>query len=207
MKVRMDGVEGKMDTELMDIKELRPHAHFDLEFRDLEMNGDENNGFELWNKHTVFLKAVKYDPTVDFDFDRGLDKIPTKIVAFNMRTTKVSDMEKELAQEFDIPEDKLVVVLRHEKFDGSVSPEYFNMEWRRSKRLMECSKFEHGGFVFVEETDVKLVKFADFKWPVYWKLEKDRLTLKINDPEKDPEGDWFNIDIPSNRLTTLGEFK
>jgi len=159
MGVRMDGIQAKMDTQLMDISELRPHAPLDMEFRNFDLNGDENNGFEFFNKNTVFLKAVKFEADVNYDFERGLDKIPTKIVAFNMRTSKVSDMEKELAELFSIDQNKVVIVLRHEKVDGSVTPEYFNMDWRREKRLMECSKFEHGGFIFIEETDKKTVKF------------------------------------------------
>jgi hypothetical protein len=33
------------------------------------------------------------------------------------------------------------------------------------------------------------------------------MVLKINDPEKDPEGDWFSVDMVCNRLTLLADFK
>jgi hypothetical protein len=71
----------------------------------------------------------------------------------------------------DIPIEKIVIILRHERgYDGQVSSEYFNMGWRKPKLLSEASKFEHGHYLYVEENDPK-EKFNNCEWVKAFKAE------------------------------------
>ena len=170
----------------MDVKEIRNLVTLDLEF----MN-EETNLFEEWSEDTMYLKAVNWVEGQEYDFTR-LHTLPTEIIAINSKVHTTEDLQKQLSELFGLNYENTIIVLRHEKgYDGSISPEYFNMPWRKGKLLSEGTKFEHGFFVFVEETDPTKTKFEGFNWVMQFRLEKDNITLNVNNPESDPEGIHF----------------
>jgi len=123
----------------------------------------ETGTFEEWCKDTLYLKAVNWTEGQEYDFSR-LHTLPTDVIAVNKKTDTTADLQKKLSDLYGLNFDNTLIVLRHEKgYDGSVSPEYFNMPYRKDNTLSDNTKFEHGWFIFVEETDPK-TKFEEFKW-------------------------------------------
>lgn len=112
----------------------------------------------------MHLRAVSWKQGEVYDFS-NLDAFDgVEIVSVNVVDSKVNELEKALSELFDIPEDKLIILLRHEKgYNNAVSCEYFNMDWRKPKKISECSKFEHGQYLFVEEGD-PAGNFNEFHW-------------------------------------------
>jgi len=46
---------------------------------------------------------------------------------------------------FDIPVDKLIILIRHEHlYNNTVRSELYNMDWRRTKSIDEASRLDHG---------------------------------------------------------------
>jgi len=68
---------------------------------------------------------------------------------------KVSELEKSISELTGIQKSRVIILLRHEQINGTIRCEYFNMDWRQEKVLKECSKFEHGWTLFVEDGDPK----------------------------------------------------
>lgn len=62
-----------------------------------------------------------------------------------------------LSELFDLPEDRLVIFLRHEHvYNHSVRTELYNIEWRWPKSIEEASgRLDHGTILYVEEADPK----------------------------------------------------
>jgi hypothetical protein len=158
MKVRM-AVFDSYDSQLMDVKGIRSLSSLDLEIMD-----SETNAFEEWSEDTMYLKAVKWTEGQEYDFSR-LHTLPTEVIAVNSKTDTTEDLQKQISDLYDIKYENTIIVLRHEKgHDGSISPEYFNMSWRAGKLLNDSTKFEHGFFLFVEDTDPTKTKFDGFNW-------------------------------------------
>jgi hypothetical protein len=66
------------------------------------------------------------------------------------------------------------------------------MEWRRGKKLKDCSKIEHGWTLFVEDADPKQ-NFDTFNWKKEFSAEVERITILLNDPRSDPDASYYNI--------------
>jgi hypothetical protein len=65
---------------------------------------------------------------------------------------------------FDIPLDRLIILLRHEHiYNNTVRSELYNMDWRREKIIDEASRLDHGSLLYVEEGDSK-ARLETFKW-------------------------------------------
>lgn len=63
-------------------------------------------------------------------------------------------MESLISEQYNIPADKMIIMLRHESaYNRSIRAEYFNMDWRKDKKINSCSKLTHGTILFVEEGD------------------------------------------------------
>jgi len=181
---------------LLDIPGIHSHATLDLEFK------DEDGNYEQWNEDHLYIKIVRFTPGTEYDFTR-LHSIPMDVITVNFKTDKVSDLEKQLSESFGIPVEKLLIILRHEKsYEGTVTPEWFNMGWRKDKILSECSKFEHGHFLFIEETDPS-IGHNNFEWFKLFNAEEDTITLNVNNPETDPEGNYFGEKFSTSKLTSL----
>ena len=110
---------------------------------------------ETYSPDTLYIRVVKYVEGEAYDF-RSLDKLPCQVIAVNKKEDKVAKLEAIVAGLFDIPLDKLVILLRHEHlFNQTVRSEVYNMEWRREKTIDDASRLDHGTVLFVEEGNPK----------------------------------------------------
>lgn len=108
---------------------------------------------------------------------------------------------------FDIPADKLIILLRHEHiYNNTVRAELYNMDWRLPKLIDDASRLDHGAFLFIEEGDPK-AKLETFKWHLEFTKDQDRLQLVFNDPVNDPDAQVFGLKIEVRRDNTLLELK
>jgi hypothetical protein len=68
----------------------------------------------------------------------------------------VEHLERKISDMFDIPVERLVVLLRHEHiYNNTVRTELYNIDWRRSKKIDDASRLDHGNLLYVEEADPK----------------------------------------------------
>ena len=51
---------------------------------------------------------------------------------------------------YEIPQDKLLLLLRHSSFNNSFRIEVYNMPWRKPKKLEEA-RLDNGTILFIEE--------------------------------------------------------
>lgn len=72
--------------------------------------------------------------------------------------------------------------------------------------MSECSKFDHGTILYVEEGDPK-ASFDSFNWKKEISEEIEKMTLNFNDPETDPEGVAFTMKIAVKRTDTVQKLK
>ena len=115
---------------------------------DLEMKDDQGN-FEPHEADWIHLKAVQWHPNTSFDFTKP-DSYSSNVVRVDKKD-KVSDLEAKLSAQFGIPQDRLIIQLRHEKsYNSTVTCEYFNLDWRKSKTVGEFASLAHGVTLFVE---------------------------------------------------------
>lgn len=78
------------------------------------------------------------------------------MIRVNKTTETVSDLDHKLSEMFGIPEDRLVVFLRHEHiYNSSIRSELYNIDWRKSKKIGDASKLDHGTILYIEEGDPK----------------------------------------------------
>jgi hypothetical protein len=109
---------------------------------------------------------------------------------------------------FDIPVEKLVILLRHEHiYNNTVRTELYNMEWRKPKTIEEASRLDHGHLLYIEEGDPLTGKLDTFNWHLEFTKDQGRLSLLLNDPLKDPDAHVFSIKIEVNKNNTLSELK
>jgi len=59
------------------------------------------------------LKTLKFVEGVDFNFNDG-SHLPTLNLKIDFKEDKVSDLEARIAEMYDIPVDRIVILLRHE---------------------------------------------------------------------------------------------
>ena len=83
--------------------------------------------------------------------------------------------------------DRMVLLLRHENMFKAATCEYFNMKWRKPKKLCDCSKLEHGQTIFVEDND-PASDFGKYKWKLEFDLEANKISVNVNNPITDYEG-------------------
>ena len=102
MKVRL-GVIDNYDATLMTLDNLNVRATLDLEFK------DDKGNFEEYDVNWLYLKAVAYEEGMNYDFSQP-DTFPTKLVKINMLTDTVSDLELQLSEMLEIPQDKLIIL-------------------------------------------------------------------------------------------------
>jgi hypothetical protein len=85
-----------------------------------------------------------------------MDQLPTQIVRVNKKEDTVRDLEKKIAEIYDIEDESLVILLRHENiYNSAVRTELYNIDWRKEKKVEEASKLDHGTILYVEEGDPK----------------------------------------------------
>lgn len=65
-------------------------------------------------------------------------------------------MDIKIAEMFDIPPDRLIVLMRHEQiYNSTVRTELYNIDWRKPKKLEDLTRIDHGTILYVEEGDIK----------------------------------------------------
>ncbi len=124
----------------------------------------------------------------------------------NRKEMTVSDLEKVLAEMYGIPEDRIVIMLRHNSFNNAVKGEIYNMGWRKPKKIEDSFKLEQGVILYIEEGDIK-DKIETHKWNQEFMKELDKIVLNINDPTVDPLGSVFAVRLEMRKHNTLLELK
>jgi hypothetical protein len=82
----------------------------------------------------------------------------------NKKTDTVKTLEERLSALYDIPLDRLVILLRHEHlYNNTVRSEIYNMDWRRDKTIEDASRLDHGTVLYVEEGNPK-GKLEELSW-------------------------------------------
>lgn len=110
--------------------------------------------FEIYNPDLLQLRAIKFVEGEKYDFKR-LESLPTLPITVNKKEQTVTDLEKVLAEMYGIPEERLVIMLRHNSYNNSVKGEIYNMAWRKPKKIEDAAKFDHGCVLYLEEGDIK----------------------------------------------------
>lgn len=119
--------------------------------------------FETYNPDWAYLRVLKYVDGEPFDY-RVIDKMKWQVLRVDKKAETVAQLEERISEIFDIPVDKLVILLRHEHiYNNTVRTELYNMDWRKPKTIEEASRLDHGQVLFVEENDPKS-KLETFKW-------------------------------------------
>lgn len=109
------------------------------------------------------------------------------MIRVDQKQDTVKDLDQKLAEMFDIPEERLVIFLRHEHiYNNSIRTELYNIDWRKPKKIADASKLDHGCILYIEEGDPKQ-QFDLFNWHLEFNKEQERVIIHINDPKEDPE--------------------
>jgi alpha/beta superfamily hydrolase len=88
--------------------------------------------------------VIKHVEGETYDF-KSLDKLPSQVIKVHKKNDTVADFEKAVSELFDIPVDKLMILIRHEHlYNNTVRSELYNMDWRRTKSIDEASRLDHG---------------------------------------------------------------
>ena len=99
----------------------------------------------------------------------------------------------------DIPEDQVIILLRHEQFNVRV--ELFNMDWCRPKKISEMrTKLSHGHCLFVEQNDIKKTPFHKLSWYLCMMMHESLFKLYISFEER-------SIQLTINKTKTLSDLK
>jgi hypothetical protein len=87
------------------------------------------------------------------------------LISINKATDKVEDLDRLLSKMFEIPVEKLVVLIKHENIMSSsaVRTELFNIEWRKPMTIANSSRLDHGQVLYIEEGELK-GKLEDKNW-------------------------------------------
>ena len=108
---------------------LKFYKHIDLM---IEIKTDEEQ-FEEFDPDWLYLRVIKYVEGDEYDFSKQ-SQFPTQMIRVNKKTDLVKKIDQMVAEMFDIPEDRVVILLRNENVSGTiVNPELYNMEWRKNR--------------------------------------------------------------------------
>ena len=120
----------------------------------IESKTDEET-FEEYDPNVLYLRVIKYVEDQKLDFSK-LDSLPTQVIAVNKENETVIDLEARLSVLFDIPQDKLAIFLRHEHiYNNTVRCELYNIDWRKTMKIKDAARLDHGAILYVEEGDIK----------------------------------------------------
>jgi hypothetical protein len=119
--------------------------------------------FEDFDPNWTYYRLLKFVEGEAFDF-RNIDKMQWQVIRVDKKKETVGQFEQRVSELFDIPTDKLIILLRHEHiYNNSVRTELYNMDWRKDKVIEEASRLDHGTVLYIEEGDPK-GKLETFKW-------------------------------------------
>ena len=200
MKVRLD-VYNQYDKQLIELSKFYSRSTLDLEFK------DEQGNFEEFDPNWLYLRAIKWEEGMSYDFSRP-EQIPTQLIKIDPLKEKVSELEQRLSECLDIPVENLIIILRKESgYSSKITADYYNMDWRREKLIKECSKFEHGQILFCEFGIHGNKEYENYNWKQEFKAESEKITISINDAVNDPEGLEFRIKISIACSQTVQQLK
>ena len=144
MKVRL-GVFDLYEAKLLELASFKGITTLDLEFK------DEEGKFEEYDDKCLWLRVVKYEEGLNYDWSKP-DSFPSINIKVFPKTEKVNQLEDTVAEALGIPVANLIIFLRNEHgYNSTVSTEYYNIEWRRNRIISEVSKtLTHGKVLFCE---------------------------------------------------------
>jgi hypothetical protein len=157
LKVKM----GVHDQHSVQLNKLNFMNYLDLT---PEIKNSPEDVFEAYNANSGFLRVLKYVEGEVFDV-RQVDKMQWQVVQVDKKVETVAGLEERISAMFDIPVEKLVILLRHEHiYNNTVRTELYNMDWRKPKTLDEASRLDHGQLLYVDEGDPKAGKLDTYRW-------------------------------------------
>jgi len=165
----------------------------------------EGEQFEEYNPNILKLKVVKFNPSIEYDLKRP-ETLECEEITINKKEQTCSDVEDMLVEMYGIPKDNLVIQLRHVAMGNQIKGEIYNMPWRKSKKIEEACKFDHGTILYIEEGDLA-GKMEQLQWYQEFMKEMDKIHLNINDPREDPFGTVFAVRIEMRKHNTLHQLK
>ena len=199
MKVRL-GIFDSYETSLLEMKNLYGRSTLDLELK------DEAGNFEDYNADWVHLRAIKWEDGLNYDYSRP-DSFPSELIVINPKKDTVSKLEAKLSAAMNIPVENMIVFLRHEHaYNDTASTEYFNIAWRRTKLIAECSKLDHGKVLFCEHGEHG-AQFNTYHWQQEFASEAERISVSVNDVRVDLEGLLYNIKISLKKSDPIRRLK
>ena len=167
---------------------------------------DEEGNFDEYNSDWMYLRVVKHEDDLNYDWSRP-DSFPTEKIRINPKTDKVEALEEKVASVLHIPIENLIIFLRHEHgYNSSSSTEYYNMDWRKPKIISEVSKLDHGKVLYCE-IGVPMAQINTYKWNAEFATEAERITISVNDIATDLEGLLFNIKISLKKNDPMRRLK
>ena len=143
MRVRL-AIFDNYEQTLLETKDMYARVTLDMEFK------DEEGNFEEYDRNWIYLRAVKHEEGLNYDWSRP-DSFPSEKIRINPKTEKVNELEEKVSAALHIPVENLIIFLRHEHgYNSSTSTEYYNMAWRKPKIISEVSKIDHGKVLYCE---------------------------------------------------------
>ena len=201
MKVRLD-IFDSYEAKLLELNTLHGRLTLDLEFKD-----EEGKFAEEYDSNWLYLRVVKHEEGLNYDWSKS-DSFPSINIRVNPKQETVRQLEEKVAEALDIPFENLIIFLRNEHgYNSSVSPEYYNLEWRRNKIIKEVSKtLTHGKVLFCEFV-VHGERISSYNWHQEFTSEAERITISVNDAVNDPEASDFNIKISMKKSDPVRKLK
>lgn len=87
------------------------------------------------------------------------------MIRVNKKEERVMDLEERISELYEIPVERLIILLRHESlYNNTVRSELYNIDWRREKKIEDASRLDHGQILYIEEGDPK-GKLEQHMWP------------------------------------------
>ena len=158
---------------------LNAYDHWDFQLHKLLFHNymdllveikSEGETFAEFNPDTLFLRVLKYVEDQKYEFGRP-ESLPAQVIQVDRKHETVEMLDKRLAEMFDIPQERLVVLLRHEHiYNNSVRTELYNIDWRKAKTIEDASRLDHGAVLFVEEADPGQ-QFDTLRWNIEFAKE------------------------------------
>ena len=144
--------------------DLQLHKLNFLSYMDLSIEIKKHDQeFEEYNTDWLYIRVLKHVDDEVYDF-RSIDKLPTQIIRVNKKIDTVADFESKVSDLYEISQDKLIILMRHEHiYNNTVRSELYNMDWRKPKTIEDASRLDHGAVLYVEEGDPSS-KLETFKW-------------------------------------------
>lgn len=162
-----------------------------------------------WNNVEGATGGEEADDFPCFDL-KELDLLQYELLKINRKEMTLTDLEHQISLATGISQDRLLILLRHEGMTLTAQPrvELLNMDWARSKKLSELrTSFDHGMMIFVEEGEMKGLKFEQLNWYKAIIGNEDMLKLHVTIDQGAGSLQEKFMDIKINKKRTLSDLK